>query len=211
MRSLLVAVAATTAFSLPLAAIAADAVDSVPEVPQSSYVEPMPGAWEGAYIGVMGDYNWGRFANDPAQTGNAFGGAVYGGYNWQDDSLVYGLEGDIGYSGVENITGGTTSKQGANGSLRARMGVDLNPFMLYGTGGVAATSLSLDDGTNTDTKTLFGWTAGLGAETKITDSISARLEYRYTDFGLKNFNLGGSAVSSGYDEHSVKLGIGYHF
>jgi opacity protein-like surface antigen len=35
--------------------------------------------------------------------------------------------------------GGLTGKQGFNGSLRARIGLDINPFLIYATGGVAAT------------------------------------------------------------------------
>jgi outer membrane immunogenic protein len=37
------------------------------------------------------------------------------------------------------VSAALTGEQGFNGSLRARLGYDINPFLLYATGGLAAT------------------------------------------------------------------------
>ena len=37
---------------------------------------------------------------------------------------------------------------------------------------------------------MLGWTAGVGTDIKLTDNVFGRVEYRYTDFGSKNFTTG---------------------
>jgi outer membrane immunogenic protein len=92
------------------------------------------------------------------------------------------VEGDVGYSGADASLGALTGEQGFNGSLRARLGYDINPFLLYATGGLAATRAEVTSATGSDSNTHFGWTAGAGAEAFVTDTITTRLEYRYTDY-----------------------------
>ena len=55
------------------------------------------------------------------------------------------------------------------------------------------------------------YTVGAGVEALVTDNITTRVEYRYTDFGSDTYSLDSGAVSSGYDDHSVKVGIGVKF
>ena len=45
----------------------------------------------------------------------------------------------------------------------------------------------------------------------MTNNVTARLEYRFTDYDKKNFDLDSGNVSRGFDENSVKLGIGVKF
>jgi Opacity protein and related surface antigens len=200
-------------FSLPLTiqANAADAIVEQPPVPPVADVETAPAyLWAGGYGGVYGSYHWGQF--DPAiDDVNGIGGGVYGGYNWQAENFVYGVEADVGYSGAKETVGALTGKQGLNGSLRARLGYDINPFMVYATGGVAATKAKLSNAAGEDSNAMVGWTAGAGVEAFVTEKITTRLEYRYSDYGSKDFNLGGTNVSSGFDDHSVRLGIGMKF
>lgn len=201
------------ALCVPLAGpvLAADAILEQPPEPPVAEVMPQTFLWSGGYLGGYGEYKWGEFSALPAQNADGFGGGFYGGYNWQKDSIVYGAEADIGYSGADVSSGGLTGKQGFNGSLRARLGVDVNPFMVYATGGVAATNAELSNAAGSDTNTHFGWTAGAGAEAFVTDTITTRIEYRYSDFQSQDYNLGGTNVSSGFDDHSVRLGIGMKF
>ena len=103
------------------------------------------------------------------------------------------------------------TKQGINGSLRGRLGYDLNPALVYGTAGIAATNLQSKDAKSEDNKTAYGLTAGAGIEFKITDSVTARTEYRYTNYSNETFNLKSGAVDRGLDEHAVKLGLGVRF
>ncbi|MGA1801273.1 outer membrane protein [Rhizobium sp. HT1-10] len=191
------------------AAMAADAVEQIPQPPVAQDA-PVVSNWAGFYLGAAGTYNMGKIRGQGGSA-DAWGGQVYSGYNWQDGQIVYGIEGDVGYSGADNTRNGITGKQQTNGSVRGRLGYDFNPFMLYGTAGVAAGQLKMSDGTSSDKNTAVGWTVGAGAETMVTNNISARLEYRYTDFGKKNFDLDSGNVSRGYDENSVKVGIGYKF
>lgn len=192
------------------AAHAADAVEQIPQPPVAQDAPPAINNWSGFYLGGAGTYNMGRFSHG-SRNADAFGGQVYTGYNWQDGQIVYGIEGDIGYSGADSTKNGITGKNEANGSVRGRIGYDFNPFMLYATGGLAIGQNKMSDDTSSDKKTAVGYTVGAGAETFVTNNITARLEYRYTDYGHKDFDLDSGNISRGYDEHSVKVGIGYKF
>jgi outer membrane immunogenic protein len=192
------------------AANAADAVDQVPEAPMAQNEPVTPaGNWEGFYLGGAGTYNAGDF--NRSRDGYAFGGQLYTGYNWQAGQIVYGVEADLGYSGLDHSGGGITEKNRFNGSVRGRVGYDLNPFLLYGTAGVAATNNKVSGLGDSDSKTSYGYTVGVGAEALVTNNITARVEYRFSDYQNKNHDLGGTSVSRGYDEQSVKVGIGMKF
>jgi outer membrane immunogenic protein len=212
MRTLITTLAAS-AISLGAfnAVQAADAIDEIPQAPAAEYIEPAAGNWAGAYAGGTASWQRGDFAGQGRSKANGFGGGVYGGYNMQSGQIVYGGETDLNYSGVDSKNGARKAEQGLNGSLRARVGVDLNPVLLYGTAGVAATNAEMKDATTKADKTLLGWTAGAGAEAFVTNNITARVEYRYSDYGSKNFNLGSGTVKSGMDDHSVRVGLGVKF
>ncbi|MFF0948905.1 outer membrane protein [Rhizobium leguminosarum] len=189
---------------------AADAVDQVPEAPvaQDAPVKPA-GNWEGFYLGGAGTYNMGDFGSDRHTYG--FGGQVFTGYNWQQGQIVYGVESDLGYSGDDVSSGGVKNKYGWNGSVRGRVGYDMNPFLLYGTAGLAIGDVKVSDDTSDESKTNFGYTVGAGVEAFVTNNITTRLEYRYTDYQSKDYDLDSGSFSRGYDENSVKLGIGVKF
>ncbi|ANK85152.1 MULTISPECIES: outer membrane protein [unclassified Rhizobium] len=189
---------------------AADAVDQVPEAPvaQEAPVKPT-GNWEGFYLGGAGTYNMGDFGSDRHTYG--FGGQVFTGYNWQAGQIVYGVESDLGYSGDDVSSGGVKNKYGWNGSVRGRVGYDMNPFLLYGTAGLALGNVKVSDGTSDESKTNYGYTVGAGVEAFVTNNITTRLEYRYTDYQSKDYDLDSGSFSRGYDENSVKLGIGVKF
>ncbi len=194
------------------AAHAADAIDDVPQAPAAEYVEPVAsGNWAGAYAGGTASWQRGDFQQQGKAKANGFGGGVYGGYNMQSGQLVYGGEADLNYSGVDSKHNGRTAQQGLNGSLRGRVGIDLNPVLLYGTAGVAATNAEMKQGGSKDDKTMLGWTAGAGVEAFVTNNVTARVEYRYSDYQSKDFNLGGTNVKSDFQDHSVRVGLGVKF
>ena len=208
-KTLMASSVAVLAFS---AAHAADAIDQIPEAPVADVIEAAPtGNWQGAYIGGQGSYNMGRFKGNGDYDAKAFGGAAYGGYNWQQGQIVYGVEGDLGYSGADATRNGIKSEQGINGSVRGRVGYDLNPVLIYGTAGVAGARDKASDATSSDKKTAAGYTVGAGVETFVTDNITARAEYRYTDMQSKKYDLDSGTVSRGFDQHSVNVGIGVKF
>jgi len=185
----LLAAASIAALTATGAAHAADAIDVPPEPPVSAPTTFAPApTWSGFYAGA------------------------FAGINFQNGAFVYGAEADLGYSGAEGSLGGATAEQGTFGSLRARLGYAFDPFMIYGTAGAAATQAEVTAGGVSDQNTHLGWTVGAGAEALLTENVFGRLEYRYTDYEDKNFNLGGgTVVSSGFQENSVRAGIGVKF
>ncbi|MVA25340.1 outer membrane protein [Agrobacterium vitis] len=212
MRTLVMILLASSAgLSLVTGAHAADAVMSVPEAPAAVDMPAPVSNWAGAYVGGAGTYTMGR-SHGSKFSARAFGGQVYGGYNMQNDKIVYGGEADIGYDGNGSRSGaGLTGKQGVNGSIRGRVGYDLNPFMVYGTAGVAAADTKISGSAGSDSKAALGYTVGAGVEAMVTNNITTRIEYRYTDYQNKEYDIGGSKVSRGFDDQSVKVGIGMKF
>lgn len=197
------------------AALAADAIEAPPAPPAAPVVQvAQPTAsWSGMYVGVFGGYNWGTFDTNAVGDIGADGwsGGAFAGYNFQSGPMVYGVEGDIGYSGADGSFGGIDGKQTGFGSLRGRIGYAFDPVMIYGTGGLAVSGAKLEDAGGSDSNVHLGWTVGAGAEALITDNVFGRLEYRYSDYGSKDYSLGGGTVSSGFSAHTVNAGIGIKF
>ncbi|KQT50777.1 cell envelope biogenesis protein OmpA [Aureimonas sp. Leaf454] len=198
---------------------AADAV-----TPDVAPIAPIEGAapiyiWSGAYAGAFVGYNRANFDQSAGASfdGEGIVGGAYGGFNVQNDRIVYGIEADLGASGVE--AGGFDRRVGLPvetdtnvfGSLRGRVGVAADPFLVFATAGVAASDQTLKLGPAEDSNTHVGYTVGAGVEAKVTDSIDTRLEYRYSDFGSKTYDFGAASTSSGFDEHSIRAGIALKF
>jgi outer membrane immunogenic protein len=204
----------TTAMVLPFAAgaLAADAVMAPPLPPAAPQIQPAPVQfWTGPYAGVFLGYNWGDFEAIPAEDADAVSGGGYAGYNWESNDFVFGVEADAGYSGQEASGAGRQAEVGLFGSLRGRAGYSFNPFMVYATGGVAAADIEYTEAGVSDSNTQLGYTVGGGVEGFVTDNVTARVEYRYTDYGSDDYNLGAGTISSGYDEHSDRAGVGLKF
>jgi len=212
MRNLIKALAASAILVSAAAGVAraADAIDEIPLAPEA--VETVTDSnWEGAYVGGKLTHQWGKVKDSKDYDANGFGGGVYTGYNKQNDKIVYGVEADVNYSGIDKAYNGVESEQGVNGSLRARVGYDLSPALVYATGGIAATNLESKDATSSDSKNLIGLTLGAGVETKITESITARTEYRFTNYQNQTFDLDSGATDRGLKEHQINVGLGVKF
>lgn len=199
---------ATTAF-------AADVVMEEPPAPAAPMVQPPLNTWAGPYAGVSAAYGFGGRAGglvgDEVKT-DGFAGSGFAGYNWQANNFVYGFEGDVGYSGVEGNNGLNKVEGGLNGSIRARMGFAVtDQILLYGTAGGAAESTKVSNDLGSDRKTLLGYTVGAGADVKLTEQVFGRLEYRYTDYGSKDFNTGGLSQDVDTRDHKVSVGLGIKF
>jgi outer membrane immunogenic protein len=195
--------------------------------------------WTGPYIGLQAGYGWGdsdtttfddtgvAFPGSDGSTNiNGFIGGLHAGWNWQSDAIVFGIEADVNLANIDgtftfaNGDDFTTDVQ-ATGNLRARLGFAMDRALIYATGGLAVADVELgafDIGTlvrEEDNKTYFGYTVGGGLEYAFTDALSARVEYRYTDLGEKNFNWATSfpAFNGDYDIdfHTVQAGLSWHF
>jgi len=214
MRTLIISLMASTVAVLAFTQVqAADMVDEIPAAPAADYSAAPAGDWSGAYVGGTGSYNWGKFDGNKGskRQDNGVGGGLYGGYNMQNGQMVYGAEADVGYSGLNEHVGATKVEQGVNGSLRGRVGVALDPVMVYGTAGVAGANIKASDGTSSDKRGAFGWTAGAGVEAKVTDTISARVEYRYSDYGSRTYKLDSGNYNRDMSEQGVRVGVGMKF
>ncbi|MCW4114176.1 porin family protein [Aurantimonas sp. MSK8Z-1] len=216
MRLLLAAAAA--AITLATSAHAADLVQEEPPVAIAPAAPVY--IWSGPYAGAFVGYNSSNFdqSGGPDFDGEGWVGGVYGGYNFQSGNFVYGLEGDIGYSGLDaggyqSATGGAVIADDGNafGSLRGRVGVAYDPFLVFATGGVAVANKELSFGGASDSNTHVGYTVGAGVEAQVTDNITSRLEYRYSDYNSQDYDLGGTVVSSGFNEQSIRAGIALKF
>lgn len=207
--------------------------------------------WAGFYIGADAGYAWGRansfdvdnYNGAPRSLGynvDGFTGNLNAGYNFQSGALVYGLEAEIGYLGLEGsrqfpafvgVRLPTDSRSGtdggAYGALSARLGFSFGQALLYVRGGVAAADLqqsfidndptgtTLVSGTKTDDWRI-GYTVGAGLAYKFNANWSARIEYNYYDFGNATHTAvtaGGTPFRYRHDlkSHSARIGLTYHF
>ena len=190
--------------------------------------------WTGFYAGLFGGYVSGNaetmvgvIPDDIIFSGGLVGAAV--GFNYQlDDNFVLGLEGDIAWSNAEgsavcadNVMFACAGNLEWLSTVRARAGVTFDNALLYATAGVAvagATATVIPPPLNASgefSDTYVGWTAGFGGEVQLTDNISARLEYAYTDLGTRTAPQG-TLTTTGDTEispylHSVKAGLNFAF
>jgi outer membrane immunogenic protein len=208
---------AATALGLSAApALAAD-VGTPEPLPVPEVVAAAPtNDWTGFYLGALLGYSWGDAETDDEDAGDfsvdGVDGGAYAGANWQAGNFVFGAEADLLLSGLEDTSDDLTVDQGLNGSLRARAGIALDQFLLYGTGGAALTSLDVSDDDGGQEDELWGWTLGAGAEAMVTDNLTARVEYRYTDYEDKTFSLGDEGdVNTDFSTHSLRAGLGVKF
>ena len=115
------------------------------------------------------------------------------GYNMQSDNIVYGIEGDISWADMSGAAGFTAGFCGAGncvseinwfGTIRGRVGVIQDNWLLYATAGVAFTNLyaGINVGGPTpsdDTETQTNAVVGGGVEMAIDGEWSAKVEGLY--------------------------------
>ena len=204
------------AASLLLSSVASLAAD-LPMRPPVAAPVPVPVYnWTGLYVGVNGGYAWGR--QDPLNLlanrfdradfdikGGTFGGTI--GAQIQQGYVVLGFEADLAWAKIEGSRFVTPAIAGvplpltlnvgtnieAFGTARARVGVAMNNWLFYTTGGgalikskVAGTTVAgVACGTAgvitscSDSKLRPGITAGLGAEWGFRPNWSLKAEYLY--------------------------------
>lgn len=222
--------------ALACSAAVAHAADLPVKAPRSVVVPPY--GWTGFYAGVQGGYEWSRdrtteFNLGGLPTGFSHGfspsggfGGVHVGYNYQFDRVVLGIEGDVdvgrasdGFSlGVLAFN----ARKDWEASIRGRLGVTpIDRLLLYVTGGVAFTELKYhwDAGIPPPVAPAdaniakTGWTVGAGGEAALTNRVTARLEYRYSDFGTTHFDW--PSILGTYEQHprfqSVRGGVSVRF
>ncbi len=213
---------------------------AVADVPGSSY------NWTGFYAGLnmggaVNDSKYtlspsGNFLTDPTVSptenplrtdraghgGGAFTGGGQLGYNYQSGSLVFGVETDFNYDGINDsdsvnrllqspLIGSfvhtVTQKVDCFGTVRGRLGyTPCNRLLVYGTGGFAYGDVSSisdalftlagDHYVGSSSGLQAGWTAGGGIEYAITRCWSVKVEYLLVELG-KTYTYGGQ-FNEGY-------------
>lgn len=207
--------------AMAVPALAADIVYQEPPAPQPIIESAPVSSWAGPYAGLHLGYGFSGHADDKTNGDNVgtkgWLGGAFGGFNMQNGQFVYGAEADVNYSGVDgsNPAAGLAARSRFDGSIRGRAGVAVNDdILVYGTAGVAAERLRVTDTVvnQSDTNMLIGYTVGAGTDIKLTEDVFARAEYRYSDYGSKNFDLpgvGNPKIDS--SNHRVTFGVGMKF
>jgi outer membrane immunogenic protein len=183
------------------------------------------GNWDGLFIGAFAGAGWGTVTDEDGYfaaidtetdlTGWQVG--VTAGANFTvSEAIVAGIVGDIAWSDLSGdlAVDGSSYKVDWTGSIRGRLGFDGGAFLPYVTAGVAfANATVTDEGVPVyeDTQTHIGWTAGAGVEFAVADNVSLDLQYRYTDYGTKDYNLNGTDYSFGLTSHAVTAGVNFRF
>lgn len=121
-------------------------------------------------------------------------------------NFVFGIENDFNYNVEDN--GNANVEWDASG--RGRVGYALDRTLFFATVGVAAAGVKVESvGASKKDNILIGWTAGGGIEHALTENILVRGEYRYSDFGNKDF--GSSIGDVGATEQKILIGASYKF
>lgn len=149
-------------------------------------------------------------------------GGLVTGYNFSAGSLVYGVEADLifgdingsdSFSGAgipglapDGLTTSASRSLGTRGSFRARIGTTVGEStLLFVTGGAAVGDASGTANVVVNgapgvawagavDQTRWGWTIGAGAEFKLSNAVSLRGEYIYTDLGTQTVTALGNAT-----------------
>ena len=252
----LLATTLTAALLTTVSAIAADLPSN-----KSSNAAPIAvaGSWAGYYVGAHAGWGMGSFKNFDKDAnelkselttllgrplsmsmsgGSQFVGGLYGGYNFQFDRVVTGIEADINLGSITrsanmpfNVTGnGHTVTGGFNGSqayqfggsLRGRLGYSFNDMLPYVTGGLALAKNKWTLGGNarldgnavqglsmSESQRQYGYALGGGLEYKLSAKIVGRIEYLYTNFNETEVGNSGSKYATKINQ--VRAGLSYKF
>jgi outer membrane immunogenic protein len=253
-RRLLLSTAAVAAM---IGSAAAADLPSRRPPPPVAYLPPVPiFTWTGFYVGVNAGgafrannngFNNAVFFGAAAPLGTLgnntgsgrFIGGGQAGVNYQFGQFVVGAEGDgqvlVGSNNNNNNNNGFGSAGNNNtgflGTVRARAGIALDRFLVYGTGGVAFGSNNSSGNTfvgtvggvptiftaNTGNNLRVGYAAGAGVEYAFTPNWSVKVEYLFADLGRNNRTylapggLSGFTLNHREQDHIIRAGLNYRF
>jgi outer membrane immunogenic protein len=250
MKKLLVAGIAAAAFC-GAPALAADMAVKAPPPPPA--VAPAYN-WTGFYVGGEFGGGWATstttdvtatgafpagFVHPPVNYSGALGG-IYGGYNYQIDQFVIGIDGDYEWASLTATSTEAAAKVAASATssdkiswvstVTGRAGYAINNWLLFAKGGWAWAGFSVNGqgvtnagvlvDTFTGSPTHNGWTLGAGVEWGFAAHWSAKLEYDYVGFNIANFNETSTSAagvvtverkSATSSLNMVKAGVDYRF
>ncbi|MFC0587875.1 outer membrane protein [Novosphingobium aquiterrae] len=172
------------------------------------------GSWTGAHADVVGGWDQVKVKDgiapgvDYSKDGVVYGGGL--GYDYDTGSVVLGVDAELTGSTVKDCETITTTtyclKAGRDIYAGARVGVavgDARDTLLYFKGGYTNARSTADTTVGTTTTSFSsdedGYRVGAGIEHKFSDSMSAKVEYRYSDYG------------DGFHRNQVVAGLGFRF
>lgn len=178
--------------------------------------------FNGPYIGAEAGWQQDKLRSSLTTGGSTFSATdkvdsfAYGaqlGYDFKvSPSFVIGAEAMVGGDSGKIRVDGTTADAGRTLGLSARAGFLATPeTLVYAKGGWVNGRFTFDDGVNSASQNRDGWTLGGGVERMLTQNVSARVEYRYSDFKSFQENLGADSLSAGFDRHQVMAGVNFRF
>lgn len=193
--------------------------------------------WTGFYVGAAfgagGTFNrldaGGPGLNTSVHGGGQSGvlGSIYGGVDYQlTQRGLVGLMAEASYAGFNGSVSATVpgafaqvnQNSGFGWAVLFRAGFLADPStLLYFTGGYAGQIINTNGtaavpgGTASfsTNNTMNGWTFGPGFETMLSNRLSAKLEYRYSQFGRQA--IGGTGISMEPSTHAIRAGLSYRF
>jgi outer membrane immunogenic protein len=232
------------------------AADILPPPPPPPAVEPFAFApWHGPYIGAALGWGWANFRDrdlvivDPpgvvfdtapifGRKADGFVAEVFGGYNWQRDGFVFGIEGAFEFSDIDKThgpfdfivdggpTGDITRHQEIDWLARivGRIGFAGDRWLVAANAGVGFGDIEIahtvfidpdDLFTVRRSKTRTGFTAGVSAEYLLTHNVFLRGHYQFYHFGGKRHHFEIDGVGISYRDranvHKVLVGVGFLF
>ncbi len=193
---------------------------------------------------IQPGHNVSPWATADLDTKGALLGA-YGGYNYQfGNNIVLGFDADADWTDaktnspgllVHNVPGGSyfptdhlATDLKWTGAARIRVGYALGRFLPYVAGGVAIAKLdnlaNLTYFSQQTNRNYIGWTVGAGLEYMLTEHLTVRAEYRYSDYGNyapSHLTTGVPKVAPPWATHQklkydlktndIRVGIAYKF
>jgi opacity protein-like surface antigen len=235
MKALISGCLALAALAACGAAEAADLAIRTPAAQAQSAIPPFD--WNGPFFGMsiglaVGQSRHSAAAGDLTPSFDMSGG-VYGlalGYNWQAGTVLYGIDTDVSLSTVRGTSGYLGAPAGFLAetserwlaTYRGRIGYVRDSWMVYLTAGGATADVKIiatepGAGIATESRTRWGWTAGVGVEAGRIHSFTVKAEYLFVDFGNTSYfnpppvgfinRAGGVPL---YD-HILRLGLNHKF
>jgi outer membrane immunogenic protein len=213
----------TLALSLHLAnaAVAADLPPDPVFIPEAG--QSWTGPYIGAFVGAGGIVN--EIGLGPASFNGIGGEGLFGGvmlgYNFQvSNNFVVGIEGEIAATDLTTdlSVGGAPISIDAQpewtAAVSGRLGWLTSPkTMLYLIGGYSYADYNVDitlGGSASFSQDYHGFHVGTGMETHISDSLTARVEYRYTQYGGEDWGTAGF-LDVEPSSHTGRIALAYNF
>ena len=227
MKKIALAAAATLMFAGAASAADLPARTYTKAPPPMVAVYNWTGFYVGGHIGgTWTNEEWVNTANTTAfgdlAPGQGFGqretgfiGGGHIGYNWQASNFVFGLEGSLSGMSTEGTLRNTVFGAADDvfnwrtdwmATVVGRLGIAFNNNLLYVKGGWAGVNnrLNVSDivpgnvGAGGQTIWHNGWTVGAGWEYGLTANWIIGLEYNYSAFETKSYQLAGTAAPALY-------------